>query len=604
MFLENINSPSDLKKLSISELNSLSDEIRIALITRLSKRGGHCGPNFGMVEATIAMHYVFNSPTDKIVFDVSHQAYTHKMLTGRNFAYTNPDRYEDVTGYTDPKESEHDFFTIGHTSTSISLASGLAKARDLVGGSENIIAVIGDGSLSGGEALEGLDYAGELDTNFIIIVNDNQMSIAENHGGLYRNLEQLRRTNGQYECNLFRAMGLDYIYVDNGNDISSLIEAFNKVKGIDHPIVVHINTIKGKGFAPAERDKEKWHYCAPFDYKTEMNKLEQNNCQNSDLPTKKAGQNYPSLTAEYLLDKMAQDPKVVAISSGTPAVIGFTEERRIRAGKQFVDVGIAEEHAIALASGIAAAGGKPVYGVVSSFVQRCYDQLSQDLCINNNPAVILVYQGSLTSMRDITHLCFFDIPLISNIPNMVYLAPTNRQEYFAMLHWSMEQNSHPVAIRVPTNGLIDTNEPVDEDYGKLNTYKVTAEGSDVAIIGLGSFYQLGEEVAKKLFNDFGINATIINPRYITGVDSDLLNRLKENHKVVVTLEDGILDGGFGEKIARFYSTDPMLVITCGARKAFEDNFEIDDFMRRNHLTVNLITDDIHNALCRTKLIQN
>ena len=581
MYIETIHSPLDVKKLSIEELNVLGSEIRSALLKKLSEHGGHFGPNFGMVEATIALHYVFNSPEDKIVYDVSHQSYVHKILTGRKDAFLHPEKYDEVSGYSEPKESEHDFFVIGHTSTSVSLASGLAKGRDLKGGSENIIAVIGDGSLSGGEALEGLDYAAELGSNLIIVVNDNQMSIAENHGGLYGNLQKLRESDGQYECNFFKAMGLDYVFVKDGNDIEALIKAFSGVKDSRHPVVVHINTVKGKGYVLAEQDKESYHFTAPFDVETGKPK--------SEVGTE---EDYSDLTADYLLRKMKEDPRVVAITSGTPSILGFTPTLRAEAGKQFVDVGIAEEHAVALASGIAAAGGKPVYGVISSFIQRTYDQLSQDLCINNNPAVILVFWGSLSIMNDVTHLGFFDIPLVSNIPNMVYLAPTSKEEYFAMLEWGIRQNEHPVAIRVPTNSVITNGEAVEKDYSNLNHYKVEKHGTEVAVLALGSFFRLGQSVIQELKEKAGIDATLINPRYITGVDEELLNELKANHRLVVTLEDGMLDGGFGEKITRYYGASDMKVLNFGAKKEFADRFDIEDFLRENHLTTELITEDI------------
>ena len=581
MYLEKINSPMDVKRLSMEELNDLSGEIRHALLNKLSAHGGHFGPNFGMVEATIALHYVFESPKDKIVFDVSHQSYVHKMLTGRKDAFLNPDRYGEVSGYTEPQESEHDFFTIGHTSTSVSLASGLAKGRDLKGGNDNVIAVIGDGSLSGGEAFEGLDYAAELDSNLIIVVNDNQMSIAENHGGLYKNLQALRESDGKCECNFFKAMGFDYQYVKDGNNVEALIDAFSSVKDSRHPVVIHINTVKGKGYVPAEQDKESYHYCVPFNVETGMSKAD------SD-----AEEDYAGLTAHYLLEKMKEDPRVVGITAGTPTVMGFTPSLRAAAGKQFVDVGIAEEHAVALSSGIAAAGGKPVFGVYSTFIQRAYDQLSQDLCINNNPAVILVFWGSLTAMNDVTHLCFFDIPVISNIPNMVYLAPTSKEEYMAMLEWSMRQNEHPVAIRVPANGVVMTGEPVEKDYSVLNRYKVIEQGTKVAILALGSFFQLGQSVVELLKQQRGIDATLINPRYITGIDEQLLEELKVDHQLVVTLEDGALDGGFGEKIARYYGASDMKVLNFGAKKEFVDRYDVQDFLYANHLTTGQIVEDI------------
>lgn len=580
MYLEKINSPADLKKLNSKELQELATEMRTALLHKLSIHGGHFGPNFGMVEATIALHYVFDSPKDKMVFDVSHQSYCHKMLTGRKDAFLYEEHFNDVSGYTNPEESPHDFFTVGHTSTSVSLACGLAKARDLKGDKENVIAIIGDGSLSGGEALEGIDFAAELESNFIILVNDNDMSIAENHGGLYKNLKQLRDSNGTCECNLFKAMGLDYVYLQEGNDIEKLIDAFQKVKDITHPVVVHINTQKGKGYAPAEQNKENWHWCMPFDIETGKPTISFD------------GESYDSLTCDFLMKKMKQDPRVVTMVAAVPTNIGFTEEKRREAGKQFIDVGIAEEHAIAMASGIAKNGGKPVFATHSSFMQRTYDQLSQDLCVNNNPATILVNTASVFGMTDVTHLGIFDIPLISNIPNMVYLAPTNKQEYFAMLDWSIEQTEHPVAIRIPCNGVVSTNNSVDTDYSQLNTYQVAQEGSDIAILALGDFFQLGENLAEEILKNTGRKPTLINPRYITGLDKTLLEELKKQHSIVITLEDGILDGGFGEKISRFYGAADMKVYNYGLKKEFIDDYKVNDILLENHLTVPQIIEDV------------
>ena len=582
MYIEKVNSPADVKKLSVSEMNGLGGEIRQVLLNKLSSHGGHVGPNLGMVEATIALHYVFDSPTDKIVYDVSHQSYTHKILTGRRAAFMNADEYDEVSGYSEPSESEHDFFVIGHTSTSVSLASGLAKARDLKGEAGNVIAVIGDGSLSGGEAFEGLNVGAELGTNFIVIVNDNQMSIAENHGGLYRNLQQLRETEGQAPCNYFKAMGYDYLYVKDGNDVEQLIEAFREVKDKKHPVVVHINTLKGKGYKLAEEQKERFHYSVPID-------LETGNLTGESGE----GEDYADLTAGYLLQEMKKDPTVVGITAGTPTVFGFTPERRKEAGRQFIDMGIAEEQAVAMASAIAAGGGKPVFGVYSTFIQRAYDQLSQDLCINNNPALILVFWGSLSSMNDVTHLCLFDIPVIGNIPNMVYLAPTCREEYMAMLEWGIRQTEHPVAIRVPANGVVRRNVEPEKDYGKtLNRYEVSHRGEKVAILGLGSFYQLGEAVAARLKEEKGVDATLVNPRYITGVDEALLDDLKRDHTLVITLEDGVLDGGFGEKIARYYGSSDMKVLNYGVKKEFIDRYDVEEQLKKNRLTVPQIVEDI------------
>lgn len=579
MYLERIDGPNDVKKLSLEQMDVLAQEMREALFRKLSKHGGHFGPNFGMVEATIALHTVFDSPKDKMVFDVSHQSYCHKMLTGRKDAFLYEDHYDDVSGYSEPSESAHDFFVIGHTSTSVSLACGLAKGRDLLGGSENIIAIIGDGSLSGGEALEGLDFAAELNSNLIIVVNDNDMSIAENHGGLYQNLKLLRDTDGKAACNLFRAMGLDYVFVKNGNDIPSLVEAFKQVKDSTYPVVVHICTQKGKGYAPAEQDKETWHWCMPFDPET-----------GKPLMTFE-GEDYSELTAQYLLEKMKKDPAVVGITSATPPILGFTPDKRKLAGKQFVDVGIAEETAVALASGIAANGGKPVYGVYSTFIQRTYDQLSQDLCVNSNAATILVFAASVYGMNDVTHLGIYDIPMMANIPNLVYLAPTTKEEYMAMLDWSVEQKEYPVAIRVPMT-VVSSGKPCTKDFAKLNTYEVTQKGSRVAVIGLGNFYTLGQAAAQEIAKQTGVQPTVINPMYITGVDEELLESLKAEHDVVITVEDGILDGGFGEKIARFYGSSNMKVLNYGLKKEFLDRYDAEDVVKRNRLTAEQIAEDV------------
>ena len=528
MYLEKINGPEDVKKLTVKEMTSLAEEMRTALLKRASIHGGHFGPNFGMVEATIALHYVFDSPKDKIVYDVSHQTYPHKMLTGRKDAYLYEEHYDDVSGYSNPHESEHDHFIIGHTSTSVSLACGLAKARDLNGEKGNVIAVIGDGSLSGGEALEGFDYAVELEGNLIIVVNDNDMSIAENHGGLYGNLKLLRETNGQAECNLFKAMGLDYVYVNEGNDVASLIDAFNKVKDSSKPVVVHINTLKGKGYAPAEQHKEQWHYSGPFDIKTGKSLYAE------------GGEDYSSVTCDYLLKKMKEDKSVVAITSATPTVMG----------------------------------------------------LSQDLCINNAPATIVTFWGSVFGMNDVTHLGLYDIPMMANIPNLVYMAPTTKEEYIAMLDWSIEQNEHPVAIRLPGGEMISDGKEVTKDFSKLNKYEVTEKGSKVAVIALGTFYQLGKEVVDDLSDKLDTQATLINPYYITGIDSELLEELKKEHDVVITIEDGILDGGFGEKISRFYGPTDMKVINFGLKKEFLDRYDVNEVLKENHLTKEQIVEDV------------
>ena len=573
MLLENIYSPKDVKVLTMKQLHELAQEIREGILNRDSHIGGHVGPNLGIVEVTIAMHYVFNCPEDKFVFDVSHQSYPHKMLTGRAFGYYDNNRFQEISGYSSPAESpDYDQFELGHTSTSISLASGLQKARDIKGTKENIVVVIGDGSLSGGEALEGLDEVGELGTGIIIVVNDNEMSIAENHGGLYKNLALLRETNGQAECNLFRAMGLDYQYIADGNDVETLIKAFQEVKDIDHPIVLHIHTEKGKGYAPAEQNKEPWHWSMPFDIETGKPKAEG------------GGEDYGNMTAEYLLEEMKKDKHLVAVTSGTPTVAGFFKDRREEAGAQHVDVGIAEEQAVAMISGMAKGGIRPVYNVYSTFIQRTYDQIAQDLCINNNPAVINIFCASLYGMNDITHIGFYDIPMLSNIPNLVYLAPTCWEEYKAMLAWGIKQTSHPVAIRVPGGAVTHSDEQFDEDYSTLNRFKMTHKGSKVAIVALGAFYGLGKQVAEMLKEQKGIDATLINPRYITGLDEEMLESLKADHEKVITLEDGALEGGFGEKIARFYGDSDMKTLCFGIKKGLYDRYDYQQLAKDNELT--------------------
>ncbi len=582
MYLKNINQPTDLDKLTLDQLNVLCTELREALLFKLSHKGGHNGPNLGVVELTVALHKVFNSPIDKFVFDVSHQTYIHKMLTGRREGFTNPEKFESITGYTDPRESDHDFFTIGHTSTSISLAHGLAKARDLKEDKENIIAIIGDGSLSGGEALEGLNNAGELDSNLIIIVNDNNQSIAENHGGLYKNLKELRDTNGLAKTNLFTAMGLDYHYVADGHDLTSLISTLKLVKDSNKPVVVHVKTIKGMGYEAAENNREKFHAGGPIDLENGEYKFANN------APT------YFSKTNDILVNEMQNDPLVSVITAGTPSILGFNKQLREKFDKQFIDVGIAEEHAVAMASAMAKNGAKPVFGVMSSFLQRTYDQLSHDLSIDENPATILVYLGSVYGMNDVTHLGFYDIAMISNIPNLIYLAPTSLEEHEAMIKYSIHQTKHPVAIRVPVGPLKVTGIKDETDYSITNKYHVANKGSNIAIIGAGNFFNLAEEIQQELKEKYNLNITLINPKFISGVDEALLESLKTDHKMVITLEDGQLEGGFGSKIATHYADSHMHVKPLGIKKQFIDKYDAQTFLKENGISKEQIIEYILN----------
>lgn len=581
MILDKINTPDDLKKLSVDEMNYLADEIRELIIKKVNTTGGHMGPNLGIIEATIALHYVFNSPVDKIVFDVSHQCYPHKILTGRKEGFTDPDKYLKYTGYTAPEESEHDIFKIGHTSTAASLATGLAKARDLKGEKLNVIAIVGDGSLSGGEALEGLDNAAALGSNIVIVINDNDMSIAENHGGIYKNLKLLRDTKGQAECNLFKAMGFDYIYVEDGNSIEKMIEAFRKVKDINHPVVVHIKTIKGHGLAVAEENKEAFHWVVPGIL--------------DEKPAAPAAEDYTSITKDFILKKIEEDKTTVVVNAGTPGVFGFDADYRKKLGDHYTDVGIAEEHAVAYSSALAKAGAKPILTIMSSFVQRTYDQLSQDLCLNKSPLVILVYWGGISD-ADATHLCSFDMSMMSNIPNLTYLAPANKEEYLAMLEYAYSQNQGPVAIRVPSIPFYSTGFEDKTDYSVSNKFKLEEKGEKIAILGLGNFFNLAKEVKDEVKNKLNINATLINPRFITGIDKELLETLKADHKIVITIEDGILNGGFGEKIARFYGNSDMKVLNYGAKKEFTDRVPLDELYNRYRLRKELILEDIEKIL--------
>lgn len=578
--LKSVQSPADVKKLGFDELNALSDEIREALIKRVTVTGGHMGSNLGFVEATVALHYVFDSPKDKFVFDVSHQSYTHKILTGRKAGFTDPEQYYALSGYTTPQESEHDFFKVGHTSTSISLAVGLAKARDLNGGTENIIAVIGDGSMSGGEAFEGLNNAAELNSNLIIVFNDNEMSIAPNHGGMYRNFKLLRETNGTADNNFFKVMGLDYVYLEDGNDVEKLITVFKQVKDTPRPTVVHIHTLKGKGLPWAIEDKESGHWALPAAVLA------------NDSP---AAPSYEDITADYLLEKMQKDKSVVAITAATPGALGMTAEVRRKAGDQFLDVGIAEEHAVAFASGIAKNHGKPVFMVASSFVQRTYDQLNQDLAMNHNPATVLVFWGNIGG-GDCTHNGMYDIALTGSIPNLVCLAPTAKEQYLAMLDWSIAQDKHPVIIRVPSE-VISTGKAEHFDESMICKMQTRKTGSKVAFLGLGNAYPLAERAASLLEELHGITATLIDPVNYARLDTDGLSALKKNHSLTVTVENGILDGGFGQKVAAFYSTDSnMKVLSFGAKKEFNDLVPADVIAKQNHMTAEQIVEDILRVL--------
>ena len=580
MYLEQIHSPSDIKGYTPAQRRALAAEMRAALIARASRIGGHIGPNLGVIEATIALHTVFDAPTDKIIYDVSHQCYPHKMLTGRADAYLDPAHYSEVSGFTNTEESPYDHFNIGHTSTSISLATGLAKARDLAGRSENVIAFIGDGALSGGEALEGLNVAGEMRANLIIILNDNDWSISENHGGMYEMLRRLRETNGTAADNLFRAMGLDYHYVADGNDTEALIAAFAAVRDSQKPVVIHIHTQKGKGLSFAEDDPEDWHRHAPF------------HAESGAVKHPSSPDPCLAATVDFVLSEAKRNPNFVYLSAGIVGGIGLTPAERAELGAQYVDVGIAEEHAVAMASGLARGGARPVFGTYSTFYQRTYDQMAQDVCINRSPAVFLVTGASLYRSTDVTHLGFYDISIFSHVPNLVFLAPTSIEEHLAVLRWAIAQTEHPVMIRTPLGGYAESPYPVRADYSALHRSIVVTEGAEVALIGVGNFAALATAAAEELARD-GIHATVVNPLYLSGLDEALLTRLKEKHRLIVTVEDGILDGGFGEKIAAFYGADrDVEVKSYGLPKAFFNRYDPAALARAHHLTAPQIAADL------------
>ncbi len=581
MVLETISSPQDLKQLSREDLHRVVDEARQALLEKTSQHGGHNGPNFGMVEMTVAMHYVFNSPVDKFIFDVSHQSYVHKMLTGRAQAFLDSAHYDDVSGYTNPKESEHDLFTVGHTSTSLSLASGVAKARDLKDESYNVVAVIGDGSLSGGMAYEGLNQIATEGTNTIVIVNDNDQSIAVNPtGGIYTALRDLRESNGQAENNLFEALGFDYHYLDAGNDLDALIALFEEIKDINHPVLLHIHTQKGHGVTFMEENREAFHAGGPYNPET-----------GEYLRGGNAGETYNSITTDFVLNKIKNDPTVVAVNAGTPMFM-LNQDQRKEAGKQFVDVGIAEEEAATMSAGLAKNGAKPIWYVAAPFMQRTYDQWSHDIALNNLPVTTLVYSASVNAMNDESHLGFFDIPFLAHIPNVVYLAPTSKEEHLAMLDWAVEQIEHPVAIRIPVGPLRETGVADNTDYSILNKNQVTQKGSKVAIFGLGNFYALAEEVAKELADKHGITATIVNPKFITGLDEELLDSLAVEHQLVVTLEDGVLEGGYGQMVASYLGDHDLNVQNYGVEKAFHDRYNAQELLAENGISVENIVNNI------------
>ncbi|MFB9770319.1 1-deoxy-D-xylulose-5-phosphate synthase [Lactiplantibacillus modestisalitolerans] len=577
--LNRIEQPADLKQLSLAELTDLAAELRQVLLNKVSHTGGHVGPNLGVVELTIAFHTVFNSPIDKVVWDVSHQSYTHKILTGRKQAWLDPQHYDDVSGYTAPEESPHDYFNIGHTSTSIALATGMAVARDLQGKSGNVMAVIGDGSLSGGLALEGLNTAATLNSNLIILVNDNGMSIAEDHGGLYGNLAELRQTNGQSTNNLFKAMGLDYRYVADGNDLQTMLDTFKAVKDIDHPIVLHVHTEKGHGYQPAITNKEAFHWHVPFDLKT------------GEALHPATGESYNDVIHAELEHELTDEKTpITAITAAIPGAYDLKRFGRKHPDRYF-DVGIAEQESITFAAGQAQQWLRPIVFHSGTFLQRAYDQLSHDLGINRLPVTIMVKGGQI-SAGDPTHQGVFDVAMLSNIPNLTLLAPTTKQELTAMMHWALHQTNGPVAIRVPGNDVQSAPLAADFDAHKMRTVHA---GHQVAVLGVGSLLPLAQAAQKQLATH-GVDATVIDPRDISDPDGATLDALLADHQLVVTLEEASLSGGFGEKVSRHYGNTAMRVLNLGAAKRFNDRETTAELLHEFKLTPDQVVKTVTDAL--------
>lgn len=573
--LNKIAGPKDVKKLSIPEMEKLAQEIRTLIVEKDAAEGGHLGPDLGIVEATIAYHYVFDAPKDKLVWDISHQTYPHKMLTGRAKAWLDPDHYEDVTPYSNPDESPYDYYAVGHTSTSVALATGMAKARDLMGQHENIMALIGDGSLTGGLAFEGLNNAAIEPHNLVVVVNDNQWSIDKNVGGVVTSLKKLRDSNGQTAENPFKAMGFDYRYVADGNDLSAMIDAFKAVKDVDHPILLHINTLKGKGYEPAVKDEEAHHWVSPFNLEDDQPLAAEN-----QKPTSK------SVALDVIKEQIDAGQNIMAINAAIPGVFNLDEFKN-EYPANYTDVGIAEQESVAFATGFAKEGGIPVLMENSTFLQRAFDQLSHDTAANDLPVVMLVAGGTISSQSK-THLGIFDQVMISNLPNWIYLAPTTLAEEKAMLEWAIKQKKHPVAIKVPGDVPETDHQTVITDYSTIN-YQVKP-GKEVAVIGLGAFYQLGEKVANKL------GATLVNPLSANILDEKALDQLATNHKVIVTLEDNILDGGFGQKVASYLGNKDVKVLNYGQNRVYTDQTPVAEIYQQNHLTLEQIVADVQKSL--------
>lgn len=631
--LSSIHTPADVHALSAQQLRDLCLEIRATLLDYGKKHGGHIGSNLGVVELTVALHRVFDSPRDRFIFDVSHQSYVHKMLTGRAEAYLDQSRFDEVTGFTNPLESEHDSFVLGHTGTSISLACGLAKTRDMQRGAAgestigNVIAIIGDGSLSSAIAFEGLNNAAEQGGNLIIIVNDNEMSIAEDFGGMYGQLAKLRTSNGMAELNLFKAFGLDYRYVEQGNDVDALVEVLNEVKDIDHPIVVHIHTTKGLGFNDETEADNGSDGCNQTNPQPHAGQCEANHWQDPEASLGKpldARKYYGEMAMASLERRFDNEPGLVVISPATPGSNGITRDFRERAGAHYVDTGITEEHAAAFAAGIARAGGRPVLATSATFFQRTFDQLQQELALNHVPATLLIF-GAGISGADNTHSGTFDMTMFANVPDVTCLAPASGEQMLDMLAWATGPSGHGVvAIRMPGEQILALERAADMAFDPLQRaeehdpavniagacpfarYQIVQPGRDVAILGLGNTMPLAAEITSALAeNDeehAAITATLVDALQYSTMDAELLAMLADGHRLVVTLEDGQLEGGWGEKVTAFYANSSnakasrVRVLNFGAAKEFTDRVPLGELNERYGLTSETIVSRIRGIL--------
>lgn len=631
--LSSIHTPADVHALSAQQLRDLCLEIRATLLDYGKKHGGHIGSNLGVVELTVALHRVFDSPRDRFIFDVSHQSYVHKMLTGRAEAYLDQSRFDEVTGFTNPLESEHDSFVLGHTGTSISLACGLAKTRDMQRGAAgestigNVIAIIGDGSLSSAIAFEGLNNAAEQGGNLIIIVNDNEMSIAEDFGGMYGQLAKLRTSNGMAELNLFKAFGLDYRYVEQGNDVDALVEVLNEVKDIGHPIVVHIHTTKGLGFNDETEADNGSDGCNQTNPQPHAGQCEANHWQDPEDSLGKpldARKYYGEMAMASLERRFDNEPGLVVISPATPGSNGITRDFRERAGAHYVDTGITEEHAAAFAAGIARAGGRPVLATSATFFQRTFDQLQQELALNHVPATLLIF-GAGISGADNTHSGTFDMTMFANVPDVTCLAPASGEQMLDMLAWATGPSEHGVvAIRMPGEQILALERAADMAFDPLQRaeehdpavniagacpfvrYQIVQPGRDVAILGLGNTMPLAAEITSALAeNDeehAAITATLVDALQYSTMDAELLAMLADGHRLVVTLEDGQLEGGWGEKVTAFYANSSnakashVRVLNFGAAKEFTDRVPLGELNERYGLTSETIVSRIRGIL--------